>query len=189
MNILVEIFKMKKTPTVIYFILFSTAFITAQSNRISGKIIPDFGETFKVEQPEIATDTSATLKVIFDVSKSPEDISEINSNIVTAARFLNMHADSGMDLSQLKVAITIHGSAWKDVLTDKVYLEKYGSNNPNSELIEQLNAAGVDIILCGQTAKFRNVSRSDTNPIVKFALSAMTALLQYQNNGYNFIKF
>jgi len=24
---------------------------------------------------------------------------------------------------------------------------------------------------------------------VKFALSAMTALLQYQNNGYHFIKF
>ena len=161
--------------------VFTTFFVEAQSNRIKGKIIPGFGETFKVENPEIATDTSATLKVIFDVS--------INSNIVTAARFLNMHADAGMDSSQLKVAITIHGGAWKDILTDAVYLEKYGSNNPNSELIKQLNAAGVDIILCGQTANFRNVSRSDANPNVKFALSAMTALLQYQNNGYHFIKF
>lgn len=164
-------------------------FVEAQSNRINGKIIPGYGKTFKVENPEIATDTSATLKVIFDVSKSPEDNTQINSNIVTAARFLNMHADTGMDINQLKVAITIHGGAWKDILTDTAYLEKYGSKNPNSELIEQLNSAGVDIILCGQTANFRNVSRSDTNPNVKFVLSAMTALLQYQNNGYHFIKF
>ena len=180
---------MKKSALAFCIMVFTTFFVEAQSNRIKGKIIPGFGETFKVENPEIATDTSATLKVIFDVSISPENKTQINSNIVTAARFLNMHADAGMDSSQLKVAITIHGRAWKDILTDAVYLEKYGSNNPNSELIKQLNAAGVDIILCGQTANFRNVSRSDANPNVKFALSAMTALLQYQNNGYHFIKF
>ena len=180
---------MKKNDLLLYLTVFTLSFTNAQSNRISGKIIPDYGQTFQVENPEIATDTSATLKVIFDVSTSPENKSEINSNIVTAARFLNMHADSGMDISQLKVAITIHGSAWKDILTDKVYKEKFGSKNPNSELINQLNNAGVDIILCGQTASFRNVSRSETNTNVKFALSAMTALLQYQNKGYHFIKF
>ena len=188
-NILVKIFDMKKSAILFCIIVCTTSFVKAQSNRINGKIIPDFGKTFKVENPEIATDTSATLKVIFDVSKSPENKTQINSNIVTAARFLNMHADTGMDISQLKVAITIHGGAWKDILTDTVYIEKYGSKNPNSELIKQLNSAGVDIILCGQTANFRNVSRSDVNPNVKFALSAMTALLQYQNNGYHFIKF
>ena len=189
LNILVQIIDMKKNLILFYIIVCTTSFIMAQSNRINGKIIPDFGKTFKVENPEIATDTSATLKVIFDVSKSPENKTQINSNIVTAARFLNMHANLGMDISQLNVAITIHGGAWKDVLTDSVYLEKYGNKNPNTELIKQLNTAGVDIILCGQTANFRNVSRSEANPNVKFALSAMTALLQYQNNGYHFIKF
>ena len=180
---------MKKSSIFFYIIVFTTSSIIAQSNRVKGKIIPDFGKTFKVENPEIETDTTATFEVIFDVSKSPGNKTQINSNIVTAARFLNMHADAGMNISQLNVAITIHGGAWKDVLTDKVYIEKYGSKNPNTKLIEQLNAAGVDIILCGQTANYRNVSRLDTNTNVKLALSAMTALLQYQNNGYHFIKF
>jgi intracellular sulfur oxidation DsrE/DsrF family protein len=180
---------MKKSYLLFNIIVFVASSIIAQSNRVKGKVIPDFGETFKVENPEIATDTTATFKVIFDVSKSPENKTEINSNLVTAARFLNMHAEAGMSISQLKVAITIHGDAWKDVLTDSMYLEKFGSENPNTELIKQLKTAGVDIILCGQTADYRNVSRSDTNPDVKFALSAMTALLQYQNNGYHFIKF
>lgn len=180
---------MKKSHILTLALILNTLMVVGQVERAKGKIILDFGQTFEVENPEIKTDTNTTFKVIFDVSKSPEDNTQINSYLVTAARFLNMHANAGMNLDQLNVAITVHGSAWKDMLNDDVYMEKYGSKNPNSELLNQLNAAGVDIIMCGQTAAFRNVSKSDCNTSIKFALSAMTALIQYQNNGYRFIKF
>ncbi len=163
--------------------------IQSQENRIEGEIIKDFGQTFPVSNPEVTTDTGATLKVIFDVAKSSEDKSLPNKNIVTAARFLNMHANQGMSLDQLKVAITIHGSAWQDVLNNATYKEKFGVDNPNLKLINQLNAAGVDVIICGQTAAYRNMPRENVNKNVKFALSAMTALLQYQNKGYHLINF
>lgn len=169
-------------------ITFSTL-ITAQNNRVEGKIIKDFGETFAVNNPEIKTDFSADLKVILDVSKSSEDKGVINKYIVTVARFLNMHANAGFKKNQLRAAITIHGSAWQDVLKNDVYKAKFGVDNPNLELIEQLSAAGVDVIICGQTAAFRKMERKDVTTKVKFALSAMTALLQYQNNGYNYLKF
>ena len=180
---------MNKSQILILAFILNTLMVIGQVERAKGKIIPDFGQTFEVENPEIKTDTNTLLKVIFDVSKSPEDNTQINNYIVTAARFLNMHANAGMNLDQLNVAITVHGSAWKDMLNDEVYMEKYGSENPNSELLNQLNTAGVDIIMCGQTAAYRDVSKSDCNASVKFALSAMTALIQYQNNGYRFIKF
>ena len=163
--------------------------IIAQENRTEGRIIKDFGQTFLVENLDIKTDIKAEHKVIFDVNKSSEDKSLINKYIVTAARFLNMHAKSGLKLEQLHVAITIHGGAWKDVMTNLAYKEKYGFDNPNLELINQLSEAGVDIILCGQTAESRGLNKKNTNPKVKFALSAMTAILQYQNDGYRFLTF
>jgi len=163
--------------------------LLAQNNRVDGKIIKDFGETFNIKNQDIKTDTSATFKVIFDVSKTSEDKSIPNKYIVTAARFLNMHANEGMSKDQLKVAMTIHGSAWQDVLNNKSYKEKFGVDNPNLKLINQLNDAGVDIILCGQTAAFRDLDKDIVIPSVKFALSAMTALIQYQNNGYIYISF
>lgn len=175
-----------------FILFFSLCFIfqcNAQSNRVEGKIIKDYGQTFPVSNPEIQTDTNASLKVIFDVSQSSEDKSKPNKYIVTAARFLNMHANEGMTIEQLQVAITIHGSAWQDVLDNDSYKEKFGVDNPNFKLINQLTEAGVDVIICGQTASYRNMTRADVNSNVKFALSAMTALLQYQNNGYQFIKF
>lgn len=161
----------------------------AQTNRVEGKIITDYGQTFAVSNPEVQTDINATLKVIFDVSQSSEDKSKPNKYIVTAARFLNMHANEGMTIDQLQVAMTIHGSAWQDVLDNKNYKDKFGVDNPNFKLINQLTEAGVDIIICGQTAAYRQMPKEAVNPNVKFALSAMTALLQYQNNGYRFIKF
>lgn len=163
--------------------------INAQNERTKGEIINDFGEFFPLENPDIKTDTSANFKVILDVSKTSEDKSIPNKYIVTAARFLNMHANEGMSKNQLKAAMTIHASAWQDVLNNKEYKEKFGVDNPNIKLINQLNEAGVDIILCGQTADYRGLNKNNVIPSVKFALSAMTALLQYQNNGYIYMKF
>jgi intracellular sulfur oxidation DsrE/DsrF family protein len=163
--------------------------ITAQSKRIKGEIIKDFGGFAIVENPDIKTDTAATFKVIFDVSKSSEDKNKINKYIVTAARYLNMHANEGMNKEQLKAAMTIHASAWQDVLNNTAYKKKYGVDNPNLELINQLSEAGVDIILCGQTAEYRGLDKDNVILSVKFALSAMTALLQYQSNGYIYMTF
>ena len=166
-----------------------TSISIAQNQRAEGKIIENFGTTFIIDNPDIKTNTTANFKVIFDVSTTSSKNNVINKNIVTAARFLNMHANEGMELKQLKVAITIHGAAWKDVLTDAEYKKKFGVVNPNSKLIKELNKAGADIIICGQTASFREMNRQAVVPEVKFALSAMTALIQYQNKGYTFIKF
>ncbi len=175
-------------PPLLGCLLFSSI-VFAQTKRVEGKIISDYGETLKVADIDIKTDVSAEFKVIFDVAQSSDDKSVINKYIVTAARFLNMHADAGMDPSQLKVAMTIHGGAWQDVLSNEAYREKYGVDNPNVELINQLTEAGADIIICGQTAEYRGITKQNANPNVKFALSAMTALLQYQENGYTFFKF
>ena len=161
----------------------------AQKDRVEGKIIKNFGETFQVNNQDIKTDISAELKVIFDVSQSSEDKSIRNKYIETAARFLNMHANEGMKPEQLKVAMTIHGGAWQDVLDNETYKEKFGVDNPNLPLINALTKAGVDVIICGQTASFRGMDKQTINPNVKMALSAMTALLQYQSIGYKFIKF
>jgi len=180
---------MLKYPLSLLIILTISLSTFSQQDRVEGKIIKDFGETFAIDNQDVKTDTSADLKVIFDVSKSSEDKSVINKYIETAARFLNMHANEGMSNDQLHVAMTIHGGAWQDVMNNEAYKAKYGIDNPNAKLIDQLNEAGVDIIICGQTASFRDMKKEHINPNVKMALSAMTALLQYQEQGYKFIKF
>lgn len=156
----------------------------------AGKLIPEYGKTFVVEDPEFKTDTNSKLKVVFDVNRSFNPV-ETNQLIETAARFLNMHEKAGIDPKNMKVAVVLHGSAVNDALKDKYYLEKHPEVpfNPNLPLIEALSKQGVEIILCGQSAAFHEVSKEKANKNVIYSLSAMTALVQLQNNGYQLIKF
>jgi intracellular sulfur oxidation DsrE/DsrF family protein len=178
-----------KTLLLSLFVLGQTMMFSQEIKTINGPVIGDYGLTFEVVNPEFKTDIDSEMKVIFDIDKSSEDKSEVNKFIEVAARFLNMHVNAGMKAEQLKAAMTIHAEASQDVLTNEAYKEKYGIDNPNSVLIDALTEAGVDVIICGQSAAKNNMSREDINPNVKIALSATTALIQYQNKGYHFVKY
>ncbi|AXT59312.1 hypothetical protein D1816_02770 [Aquimarina sp. AD10] len=154
-----------------------------------GKIITDYGKTYEVKKPDFKTDKENELKAVFDIGRTFKDSSKVNPLFNTAARYLNMHADAGIALEKLKVALVIHGSAANDILIDSEYKAKYGINNPNTKLIADLSKKGVQIILCGQTAAYRKILKENTLPEVQYALSAMTALVQLQNKNYRLINF
>ncbi|WP_299261463.1 DsrE family protein [uncultured Aquimarina sp.] len=154
-----------------------------------GSVITEFGKTYEVDNPDFKTNKTIELKAVFDVGRSFGDSTKVNPLINTAARYLNMHDNAGVPLDNLKVALVIHGSAANDILNNKNYKTKFGLNNPNDPLISALTKKGVQIILCGQTAAYRNISKSDVHPNIKFTLSAMTALVQLQNKNYKLINF
>ncbi|TRO65359.1 DsrE family protein [Christiangramia sabulilitoris] len=155
-----------------------------------GKIIPEYGKTYKVESPGFETDTTSLMKVVFDVGRS-FDQSAPNKLIQTAARYLNMHGQAGLKPENMKVALVLHGKAVQDVLKNQAYLERFpeAELNLNLPLIKALKEKGVRIILCGQSAAFYNIDRKNASEDVQFALSAMTALVQLQNDNYRLINF
>ena len=181
---------MKKNVFLVALFVFGHLTITAQTaKKINGPVIKEYGSTYLVENPDIVTETDSEMKVIFDIDKSSEDKSELNGYIEVAARFLNMHTNLGMKPEQLKAAMTIHAGAIQDVLNNDAYKEKYGVDNPNAKLILALIDHGVNVIVCGQSAAKHDISHEDMIPGVKIALSATTALIQYQNKGYSFVKY
>ena len=155
----------------------------------AGPIIVDYGKVWPIANAEYAVDPAMEFKVVFDIMNSPDSISELNTSIETAARFLNMHAQQGVAEDKMKVALVVHNKASKDILTNEAYQKRYGVDNPNAEMVEQLMNAGVKIILCGQSSLSRNFPIEETVRGVQLSLSAMTALIQLQDSGYHLIKF
>jgi ABC-type transport system substrate-binding protein len=51
----------------------------------------------------------------------------------------------------LKVVAIIHGSAGYSAMSNDVYRTKFGIDNPNLKVIEELKTAGVQLLLYGQT--------------------------------------
>jgi intracellular sulfur oxidation DsrE/DsrF family protein len=155
----------------------------------TGPVIQNYGEVYEIENISFPVDTSMDFKVVFDIMESPEEASQINRNIDTVARFLNMHVQNGVSQDRLKVYMVFHNEATKDILNEEAYRQRFDTGNPNAGLLTELMDAGVQVVLCGQSSKARNVPVADALPEVKLALSAMTAIIQLQEEGYHVIKF
>jgi intracellular sulfur oxidation DsrE/DsrF family protein len=151
--------------------------------RQPGPIVPSFGGVFDVPSPALPAPKDQDLKLRFDVNVGPE-AGELNTGFDTVARFLNMHARAGVPRERVKAALVIHGTAGKDTLKNDEYRKRFGKDNPNLALLDELQAAGVRIYLCGQTSMSRNLPRPVVTPAATIALSAMTAHLVLEKEGY-----
>lgn len=160
-----------------------------KAQQIHGPVFEDIGVTFDIENADFIPDSSSTLKAIFDIDYMPKDSLSSNFIISSLHRYLNMHVNSGVKESNIYLALVLHGASTKDALTNESYKRKYGVDNPNINLIKTLSDHGVDLFLCGQSAAYSDISKSEILPEIKLALSAMSVLTVYQAKGYSLIKF
>lgn len=154
------------------------------SGPAKGPVIADYGPVYTVPNPGLATPMLQELKIRFDVSRSSADVKTLSPALETAARFLNMHAKAGVSPERLKVAVVVHGDAAKDMLTNDAYRKRHGVDNPNLPLLVELKQAGVRLYLCGQSAGSRGIAASEVAAPAQMALSAMTAHLVLNGEGY-----
>lgn len=155
----------------------------------SGPVIEGFGAAYTVPELDLKINKDKTYKLVLDVKDTPQDPDRINPMINTAARYLNMHAQVGVPLTNIKVAIVLHGMASKDSLTDNAYQDRFNTANPNLDLLKALKQAGAEIYLCGQSAIHSGYGRTDLDSSVSLALSALTALVMLQSDGYRLVSW
>lgn len=155
----------------------------------TGPVIESYGPVYDVPDGSWNLKPGTPYKVSMDVSATGDFNSDLNRRLESAARFLNLHARNGIAPENIKFAIVVHGSAGKDLLKDTAYEARFDAPNPNTAMLAALHQAGVKIYLCGQTAVHRGFTVEELNPAVSLALSAMTAHVRLQSEGYTLIPF
>ena len=144
-----------------------------------GTLIPDYGQIATVDMTTPLPE-GAVFQVAFD-SAARSEADGLNRTLTSAARFLNMHVANDVAAENLRLAVVIHGGAVHDVTIDAA--------GANADLIATLQAHGVRLIVCGQSAAAQGVSANDLLPGVEMALSAMTAHALLQQDGYTLNPF
>ena len=155
----------------------------------AGPIIGDFGEVYAVPEADLILKADRSYKVLFDIYTDPGEKGDMNPLLNTVARFINMHGQTGLSMEQMKIAVVLHGAGVRNVLNDKTYNHKFKRDNPNTGLLEALDKVGVELYVCGQSLSHGGYARQDLAEPVKVSLSAMTALVHYQEEGYQIINF
>ncbi|MEP6833007.1 MAG: DsrE family protein [Gemmatimonas sp.] len=154
----------------------------------TGPVIQSEGQSFKVDNPTFDVPANHVFKAVWIVSVGGGDTTKLNQQLVTIARFYNVHVRNGYPENRLQAAAVFHGDGWPAVLNDSAFAARFGGKgNPSKQLMLELMAHGAQLVLCGQTAGSRGIHREELLPGIKVATSAMTAfnVLQVQGFQYN----
>lgn len=149
-----------------------------------GPVIETYGPVFPIMDRDVVLPEDFTYRVVFDMATRRGDDDAVNANLVSVARFLNMHARNGVARENMEVAVVFHGGALKGALRNDAFLSRYGFENPDLDLLQKLSAAGVEFFACGQSMGSRDFGKDELLSPVKVALSAMTMLTLLQSEGY-----
>lgn len=155
----------------------------------TGPVVPSYGPVLLPPEGSYNLDKAQHYKVSIDIGETAEFPGDLNRKLISVARFLNMHAQSGVPRENIDFAVVVHGQAANDLLTNAAHQSRLNTPNPNTALLDELQAAGVSIYLCSQTVAFRGMGFGDFHPGVTMALSAMTSHVRLQEEGYTLIPF
>ncbi len=157
------------------------ACLAAQSGEA---IIQKLGATRPVENVTFHADKSAEYKVVWDVTETPAKPDVEVGGLSRPAGLLVQLTSDGVDRKRIHLALIVHGGSTFSIMTNAGYRAMHGVDNPNLATLEALNAAGVQIIVCGQALLSRKVPRDQVLPFVKVAMSATSARAILHAQGY-----
>jgi intracellular sulfur oxidation DsrE/DsrF family protein len=163
--------------------------LTVLSQELKYPLIPKYGAIYDTPFSVSIIDTNMIYKVVIDVTEASADpTKDVNQIYDRVAKLMNLHADAGVKESHMDFVCIIHFKAATTVLADEGFMQKFGQDNPNTELIQLLADHGVRFYVCGQSLIARKLIDLPLNPNIKPIHGAILGLSHFQNIGYALLK-
>ncbi|WP_236621495.1 DsrE family protein, partial [Rhodopirellula sallentina] len=140
-----------------------------------------------VRLPDAIHQPRSGAKLMVDIT-SGSDPAKLHPAIQYVAKFANIYAGAGKEPVDAKIAVVLHGGGTLTVLNDEAYAKKFNVDaNPNLELLHLLHEAGVELCVCGQSLNAAGYDSMDTVVFVDTAVSALTAVVNLQADGFSYV--
>jgi intracellular sulfur oxidation DsrE/DsrF family protein len=145
-----------------------------------------FSSVLPVDSVDEIPDPHKDYKLLFEFTAGSQDSTgnQLNPGLVEIARIINLHIASGIPISNIHVVVATHGPSLYSIEKNDAYKKKYGVDNPNIKLIQQMVQNGVKFIACGQAMHFFEIEKPDLYSGIKVSLTAQTVLSNYIEQGY-----
>jgi intracellular sulfur oxidation DsrE/DsrF family protein len=139
------------------------------------------------DSTSLGYDQNLEYKIVIDVYEKATDSTQMNNAIREVARTYNLNVANGVPEDRLHMIAVVHGWAVDAILSDSVYMEKFGRRNPNTRTIKALNDLGVTFYVCGQNLGMFNIPKENLLPEIEVALSAKTAFITLDQMGFTYL--
>jgi len=152
-------------------------------------VIKDYGAVFDVPFAKDKPDPSLTYKIIVEAAATIEKPEEVFAPFEHISRMYNLHVYAGVPQKNLHVEMVVFGPSVAVVLNNDAYKKKFGVDNPNLKIIEEMSKAGIQIHACGQSVMLTGIDPATVNTNIDIVVSRFTTVSDRQMKGYAFFKF
>jgi intracellular sulfur oxidation DsrE/DsrF family protein len=151
-------------------------------------VVDGFGGIYEIPG-STNPDPDIHYKIVIDLKTNQPNKERVNVGLNNVARMMNLHGLGGVPAENLSVTVVVHGLATETILNHDGYRRKNGVDNPNIALIDAIEAAGAEVVICGQSLLGRGFPQSEVNTDVEIALSMLTKVTELQHKGYHLLVF
>lgn len=152
-------------------------------------VIKGYGAEVNLPHAAVKPDKNIHYKIVFNIEVD-KNKSDVNRGLTHLARLINLYAAEGIPPQKIKLVAVMTGPATYVALNDKTYQQEFGKKNPNTYLLKELRNKGhVKLFVCGQSITGMGFNRTNINPSVTLALSALSVVPTYEMKGYALMDF
>jgi|GEM_PF-3999251 Uncharacterized conserved protein len=127
---------------------------------------------------EVLFPETRSYKILFTLNNLDSAAEGIQPAVDKIARAINLYALASISLDHLAVVVLVAGAAVELFNTEHSVYEK------NQAVLQELIDAGVSFMICSQALAGKGIAATSLPPFVDIALSAMTASVELQTQGY-----
>lgn len=151
-------------------------------------LIPKFGGVHPRPDGDAQPDPKVDYKIFVDVVSTGADKGKPYASLDRLARLVNLLANAGVPAEHMHIVAVLDRGAGAAGLTNEASRKHLKTDNANLEILAALKKAGVKLLVCGQALAEHHMQDSDLNPSVSVALSALTAPVVYEQQGYSYMQ-
>ena len=124
-------------------------------------------------------------RIVFDVRRPIGSPGSVSPSLQTIALLVNTFRHYGVPASHMHLAAMFHGPTIVLLADDATYRKRTGSPaNPNKDLLNRLRQAGVQPMVCAQSAIEQHYDLDALSRTAQIDLSATITFINLQGQGY-----
>jgi len=147
-------------------------------------VIAGFGAIHPLNGLANPPDPARRYRVIFEVTRAASEAGKINPALDRVARFVNLLGAAGIRPAADDIVVVLHGPATPVVLSDEAYRERFGTNNPDRDLVDALHEAGVSLHVCSYALANAKIDHAAVAPGWSIDVAAMVTIVNHQLDGW-----
>lgn len=147
--------------------------------------VPSVGVMHEIADAHEKPDPSLHYKLVVDVKTMTDDLGAASPHLQALGGLINTYRKYGVPADHMQVTAVFHGPTILFVTRDATYSRRTGiSKNPNLKLLQELAAAGVQLVVCGQSARGQHYVSDDLIPSAQLNFSATVTFINLQTRGF-----